>query len=319
MNKPNLRTFIQNLYSLWVYDFHAQDLHLNGQLNWLQSEYFKKNKWNKIAMSLTNYSNPLFQAGELDFIKNLDEPCFVVFPYHQIKTIEKIEVKYDERLRMPYIVHKKKKLYFHKGYSKESCERAYRFLIEKDQILGGGYLEKAPHCYQTESFKIEDDSVLIDGGTAEGLFTLDNIEKVSHSYLIEADKKWIPALEATFAPYKDKITIINKYLSDKDDETNISLSKILSRHNSPCFVKMDIEGAEVDVVEGAKEVLKSHDNVRMACCTYHYQDDAEKLSRLFDEIGYKHNFSDGYMFFAEYDIPEPPYLRHALIRAQKLK
>lgn len=317
MKKTSVKTFIQNLYSLWVYDYHAWDTSLLGKLDYLEKKIEAHEKWNRILPLLDTYKGELADSKELAFLKTQETPQFVIYPYPQKKSLEGINIQYDEKLKMLYIYHKHSKLYYPKEYSAEACEEAYRFLIEQDQILEGGYLEKAPHCYQTKTFKIESGDVLIDGGAAEGLFALDNIDKVSHVYLIEVDKKWIPALEATFAPYKNKVTIISKYLSDIDDDLHVSLSSILSKHAGSCFVKMDIEGAEPSVIEGAQKTLRLRNNIKLSCCTYHYQYDAEKLVSLFDRIGYQHEFSEGYFFFAEYDMPETPFLRKALIRARK--
>ncbi len=54
------------------------------------------------------------------------------------------------------------------------------------------------------------------------------------------------------------------------------------------FVKMDIEGAEIEVIEGCREFLRSH-GVMFAIASYHLRDGQEtyrKLERLFGDIGY---------------------------------
>lgn len=310
MKKLSLRTFIQNLYSLWVYDYHMTDLEARFRLDVLE-------KWGKLQKQLSYYNGELSNSPEIQFIKNAVSPQMNLYPYKKIKDISSIDVQYDSTLKMPYVLHEGKRLYYPKSYTCEKCESSYRFVIAYDQILGGGYLEKAPHCYQTSAFKVEEGDVLVDCGAAEGLFSLDVIDRVSHAFLIEADAVWLPALQATFAPYKDKVTIIPKYLSDKNDKHNVTLATLLANHTESCFIKMDIEGAEKQVVKCSMDFLKSRENVRLVCCTYHYQHDAEELSELFEAIGYKYTFSDGYLLFALYDNLEPPYLRHVLIRAQK--
>lgn len=188
------------------------------------------------------------------------------------------------------------------------------FLIEQDQILGGGYLKKSPHCYETDRFYVGNKVVLVDCGGAEGLFTLEHVDKIKKGYIIECDRKWIPALRATFAPYPN-VEIINKTLSGIDIK-DVSLESILRRHeDSECFVKMDIEGGEKSIITCSKDYLANRKNIIIVCCTYHYEEDASILARLFDEIGYEYEFSEGYFFFALYDMPRPPYLRRALIRA----
>jgi 16S rRNA A1518/A1519 N6-dimethyltransferase RsmA/KsgA/DIM1 with predicted DNA glycosylase/AP lyase activity len=41
------------------------------------------------------------------------------------------------------------------------------------------------------------------------------VSGVNRIYMFEYDKEWIAALETTFEPYKDKVEIINKYVSNK--------------------------------------------------------------------------------------------------------
>ena len=62
----------------------------------------------------------------------------------------------------------------------------------------------------------------------------------------------------------------------------------------PSFVKMDIEGAELSFVEGAKEFLRSHP-VHFAIESYHRVNGEytyKKLDPIFAEIGYEHLSSD---------------------------
>jgi FkbM family methyltransferase len=62
----------------------------------------------------------------------------------------------------------------------------------------------------------------------------------------------------------------------------------------PAFVKMDIEGAELAFIQGAKEFLKSHP-VNFAIESYHRVDGEytyKKLDPLFAEIGYDYTSSD---------------------------
>jgi FkbM family methyltransferase len=62
----------------------------------------------------------------------------------------------------------------------------------------------------------------------------------------------------------------------------------------PAYVKMDIEGAELSFVEGAKEFLRTHP-VHFAIESYHKVDGEytyKKLDPIFEEIGYEHLSSD---------------------------
>jgi hypothetical protein len=38
------------------------------------------------------------------------------------------------------------------------------------------------------------------------------------------------------------------------------------------FIKADIEGAEIDLIRGGKEILSKKNDLRLALCTYHFQE-----------------------------------------------
>jgi 16S rRNA A1518/A1519 N6-dimethyltransferase RsmA/KsgA/DIM1 with predicted DNA glycosylase/AP lyase activity len=64
--------------------------------------------------------------------------------------------------------------------------------------LGGGYMEKMPHQYQTSYFQVKKNDILLDVGCAEALFSLDVIDKVKKVILFESDSVWFDPLKATF-------------------------------------------------------------------------------------------------------------------------
>lgn len=62
----------------------------------------------------------------------------------------------------------------------------------------------------------------------------------------------------------------------------------------PSYIKMDIEGAELSFIKGARDFLKSHP-VHFAIESYHKVDGEytyKRLDPLFEEIGYEHLSSD---------------------------
>lgn len=239
------------------------------------------------------------------------------FPYNQIKEMEQVEYGFDNQKQLPYVVHNSKRLYFPHSYPLDFCQRMYISYISEECLLGGNYREHAPHQYQTEKFKIEEEDILVDVGCAEALLSLDSIEKVAKVYLLEADPIWIPALEATFENYKEKVEIINKYVSDEDTENTITLGSLLkNERDKKMFVKMDIEGSEVSVLKGSLDFLKGCSNLKIACCTYHREHDAEEIVALFNDMALNYEFSDGYMLFLG-DTIKYPYFRRGLLRGWK--
>ncbi len=239
---------------------------------------------------------------------------FTVYPSQEDMTVE-VESGFDDSLRLPYVIHKGKHLYFPRKYSVAQAVEAYKGYICGDRLLGKGE-DIAPHQYQSKDFQVRDGDVVVDVGCAEALFSLDVIEQASKVYLIERDGIWKAPLCATFAPYKDKAVFVQKLVSDKDSRTTVSLPSLLKcEPSSPLFIKMDIEGYEPKVVRTLLPLLREREGITLSCCTYHNNEDAATLERLFQQVGYRYEFSKGYMLFARYDQPAAPYFRHGVIRA----
>lgn len=311
----SLRRFLHNLYRHFVYDeidvFGSKEdvKKLKDEVSCLKHQLDDQKLINKIIVDCME-KRELSCTAEL---KYLIDNGFSNFPYVQIKRCPIPLSGFDDINKLPFVCHNGKRLYFSSDYTSETAAEMYRYYIEKENLLGGNYTEKAPHQYQTEMFKVEEGDVLVDMGCAEALLSLDVIEKVKHVYLIEGDKKWIPALEATFAPYIHKVTIINKFVDDADSDESIRLRDILQNEiGNSIFIKMDVEGAEVKVLNDSKDCLKDRKNTKIVCCTYHYNGDYEKITGILDDINYSWTASDGVMLFSCYDKPVSPFYRTGL-------
>lgn len=240
---------------------------------------------------------------------------FTIYPSQTI-TQTKVESGYDAGQKMNFIVHKNKRLYFPSCYNKKQAIKKYYEIADCDKILSCNN-PGTPHQYQSEKYSLKEGDVLIDIGCAEALFALDNIHLISRAILVERDREWIKALKATFAPYREKVVIINKYISDKDSSSSVTLETLLKNLPQCTFIKMDIEGNEVKVLESSKSFLSGRDNIVISCCTYHNNEDGALIEKIYEEIDYKYEYSSGYMLFARYDTPTYPFFRHGVIRARK--
>ena len=104
--------------------------------------------------------------------------------------------------------------------------------------------------------------------------------RICRSYLFECEDTWIEVLEATFALWSDKVTIVHKYVNDVDDEQNVTLDTYFKdKFLGAIYLKMDIEGCERKALRVAKKLLNSS-HIFGAVCVYHLQDD-ELLSVIF--------------------------------------
>lgn len=139
---------------------------------------------------------------------------------------------------------------------------------------------RSPHHY-FDSFDEVKGRVFVDVGCAEAFTSLYVIEHVEHVYLFETEELWIEALRKTFEPWADKVTIINKFIGNKDEGQIITLNKFFEdKPINNLFLKMDIEGAERYALAGSTEIFQNAVALRFAICTYHLDDDEEVIGNF---------------------------------------
>ncbi len=249
------------------------------------------------------------QREILDYLKK--HPV-KIFPYAFTKKYRsnKIQVYTDEKMQLHYVLHNQKKLFFKRGWTKNDIRNNYKdLLIEQDK--------QSPHKYLSNEFQININSIIVDVGSAEGSFALDAIDKISKIYLFETDLQWIEALQATFAPWAHKVHIINKFVSGQNDDNNITLDKYFENDEQIDFIKIDVDGAEMELLKGADKILNKKNSLKIAICTYHNQDDEEAFTKILKDTNFKVRPSNGYMIYYYHTEFNPPFLRRGLIRAEK--
>lgn len=243
-----------------------------------------------------------------------------VFPYefcYKYYLKAAVSLKWDKKNQLYYIKRKGKKIYLKHNKYRQAFLYSKNLLMEQDK--------NSPHRYVDNSEVLEGE-YLFDCGAAEGIFALDNVEKFRHIYLFEVDEEWIKALQFSCEPYKEKITIVNKYLSDCYDGMQETIDHFVNEKrinlNAPIFIKMDVEGAEEQVLKGAEKVLNDSLNLNMAVCTYHKEHDETTLYEVLKQYeGMQLEFTRGYMILY-YDkavserFPDS-YIRKGVLRAEK--
>jgi len=230
-------------------------------------------------------------------------------------------VNHDKKCGLNYSSSDGKKLYFKRHHSKYVVKRAVTILSQEMDILSPHrYVTQENHIYGTidhntvghnGGFYVKQGDVVCDIGSAEGNFSLSIIDIASHVYLFELDPAWIIALKETFKEYKDKITIIEKAVADRDTDSSITLDTFF-QDKKVNFIKADIEGAELNMLQGAKKLLTSRTDIKLAVCTYHKSEDAFLFEKYFADLNYKTNFTDGFIC-----MQDKPYFRKGVIRAER--
>jgi len=254
----------------------------------------------------------------LSIIENLKN-ISLVFPYTELVlpygfvrkyNPKEINVFFDPESRMRYAIYAGEKIFFPKNFSvKEIRECVNDCLIYQDS--------ESPHRYHDDGFYVEEGDVIADMGAAEGFWALLNARKAKKIYLFECDKKWSAALQKTFEPWKEKVEIIPKFISDTNTNDTTTLDEFVRKSGEINFIKADIEGAEIQLLKGGVNTLSKQNNIKLLLCTYHKKNDAVELEQILKSYGFMTGFSKGFMIMIWDRYLSPPYLRRGLIRAKK--
>ncbi len=230
----------------------------------------------------------------------------VVYPYPYYFKYMKMDIScfWDSDSLLPYVNHNGRKLFFRKMNENHLLESYKLLLMEQNQM--------SAHCY-IENYAELKGKTIVDVGAAEGIFSLNAIEYAEHIYLFECEKSWIQPLKETFKMFKDKVTIVEKYVSDVTEGDFITLDDFFCEGiPENLFIKMDIEGFERKALKGCKNIIAISNNVSGAICTYHKYDDERVITAYFDNLNCKTSKTKGYVY-------NERELRNGVIRFQKNK
>lgn len=230
------------------------------------------------------------RAGGLPYFKYIHEKGYahhLYFFQHEYYDF-KVEVADDADKGLWYVCHKGKKLYFPKDRTREKVAGLYKALVmEQDS--------RSPHCYMRGPEEVRD-RVFLDIGAAEGMIALEVVEQAKAVVLFECEMEWIKALQATFEPWKEKVTIVNRYIGSQNTEKCQTLDDFLcSKPEEPLFLKMDIEGMEREALKGAKGLFISAKNLKFAICAYHLRDDEKVIASFLKKCRIPFHIQRGYV------------------------
>lgn len=218
-----------------------------------------------------------------ELIQFLTKPVIKNIAKKYIKNIEENEAFEFEFNAFP------DKLYWPKNFS----------IDRLNQIISETFDVNDWHYYQKEHTEIEDNEVLLDIGTAEGLFPLTVIEKCKHIYLVEPSKTFYNCLQKTFSKHADKTTIFNtavgnmngkiSFSEDSFDgmisESNVGnaqeieinkIDNLFQNNEKITYLKADIEGFEQEMLKGAEQTIKRN-KPKIAITTYHTQNNPDEI------------------------------------------
>lgn len=256
------------------------------------------------------YAKHADKADLLSYIRNHPLGAFN-YPFVEKYTGVCPEIGYDGEAGLFFVIHKGRRMYMARWFRTEEMVLAYyrNLLMEQD--------EHSPHRYLQGEFEVKQGDVVVDAGAAEGIFTLEVIERAKKVYVIETNREWVEALSYTFRDYREKIEIINRFVSDYTAYRTAALDDLIQ--DDVDFLKMDVEGCEYAAMAGAEKLIKSTSHIRCALCAYHSDHDGLALKVLAERFGLRTSFSEGYMLFP-YSIQQTyimPTFRRGLLRCEK--
>ncbi len=212
-------------------------------------------------------------------------------------------ITFDKQTDMFFLVRNGRRLYFKKSLdTRKKVEQYYSYLAYEQT-------DNSPHKYDSESFSVQKNDILADCGAAEGIFGLDHIDLVDKLYLFEYEEEWIAALRQTFLPYRNKVEIIPKYLSDVVGDESCTTLDACFENDRVTFIKMDLEGHEYNVLRGGKNTLQRKDPLKLAIAVYHNKEDESKILQYLSGIteNFYYEKSNGYLLHGWESAPPPVF------------
>jgi FkbM family methyltransferase len=166
------------------------------------------------------------------------------------------------------------------------------------------------HYYEIPETVVMADDVVVDCGSAEGLFALKICKRCKHIYIIEPLKKFVECLQKTFDK-ANNVEILPFAISDKEyyarilnDDISSALSTgeqgeevkvttldniFFARDIAVSYLKMDLEGHDYKALVGAENVIRKN-KPKIAITTYHKKEDADKMELFLKSIVPEYNF-----------------------------
>lgn len=248
-----------------------------------------------------------------EILENMKEKEDVdVFYFKEKQKWTSYEAYYDATKDLYYILFEGKRVYIKRNMELQTIGKRKFFRdiwYEQD--------DNSPHKYEENDICVVEGDVILDVGACEGNFTIHNIDKIKKGFIVECDPGWLEALHCTFEPYKDKIEIIEAYVGEEDNLNTRKLDALCKEKID--FLKMDIEGAEMAALRGAKNLIDKSENLKCAICAYHKHNDELEIREILQKYNVTTSVSKGYMLFIyDQEVRKNPELRRGIIRGKKM-
>jgi len=290
--------------------FQIEDVPRDALILWTStgSPLEVKNKLNEMGFKNISYL-ALFKYSNLDLV----HPPFIT--------------DFENDYNSHYLLYSKLYSDLADEKSKEVFEKIINFKISFDYDFMKGFTNNHTQQYFDKELIPEiKDIVFVDGGGYVGDTLpqiIDNFKDFKKIYLVEPNKLHINIAKRDFSHIKN-IEFINcglgnetiKSENEKDLDNNCNhnyqaqdidtIDNLIDEKVD--FIKLDIEGAEQDAIDGAKESIKKHKPI-LAICVYHKAEDWYKIPQKVLEIEseykiYLRHYMEGIFETVMYFIPQ---------------
>jgi len=160
------------------------------------------------------------------------------------------------------------------------------------------------HNYEYGPTQISKDDIVVDAGSAEGLFSLSIVNRCKNIFIIESNKFFLRALEKTFKTFiPRKIELFNTAIGDKDafaettgnrinnsvvesikgDVKVTTLDNLLKDKGRITYIKADLEGWEMKMLIGAKGIISKY-KPKMVIAAYHRDNEYKEMISFIRQI-----------------------------------
>jgi len=177
------------------------------------------------------------------------------------------------------------------------------------------------HYYEAANTNVAADDIVVDCGAAEGLFSFLVAKRCSKVFIVEPLPHFIKALKMTFQKFPN-CEIIPVALGQKEDygilkgegsgtflrtegegvRVKVSTIDILFKDIPVSYIKADLEGSELEMLQGAENTIKKY-CPKLAITVYHSREDFDEISKYIKSINPNYNIKmRGWNFEAQRSI-----------------
>jgi len=245
-----------------------------------------------ISILLNQRKEPLFSYKCLGLY--LSKRDFFPF-YNQVDLKPKLEFHADPQF--PFLVYNNNKYFYPNSWPREVIMESLNGVLNEQNI-------GSPHRYLSPD-EIGEGWVIYDVGAAEGLQAKQWLKKARMIVIFEPDQMQCQCLSKTFESEinEGRVKIVPEGVSDAYKEIKYgkqtilvdSLPHLVKKYHLPLpnFIKADIEGEEMNLLQGARDFFKEAPLEVAQITTYHRAKDGENVSRFFTQYPGKGEFSEG--------------------------